>query len=192
MNGHELFSRLPSLRTSRLELRALSMRDARDVFAYASDHEVAQYTTWDAHPRLEDSRRFLRTVIQMRALGQAVPWGVVDLESGRVIGTAGFVSWRPEQRRAEVGYAIAKSHWNRGLATEAMAEILRFGWHRMDLYRIEARCLVENSSSERVMQKLAMRFEGVLRGQIFIKGQFRDVKMYAVLRTDLGDALAAQ
>lgn len=169
-------------------MRALSLRDARDVFAYASDPDVARYTTWDAHLRIEDSRRFLRTVMQMRALGQAVPWGVVDLETGRLIGTAGYVWWRPDGRRAEVGYAIARSHWNRGLVTEAMEEILRFGWQHMDLHRIEARCLVQNASSERVMQKLAMQFEGVLRGQIFIKGQFRDVKLYAILRTDIGEA----
>lgn len=185
MTPKELFSRLPTLHTERLELRALGMRDVRDLNAYAGDPEVARHTTWDAHLDLEDSRRFLRTVQKMRALGQAVPWGVVDRSSGRLIGTAGFVWWRPDQRRAEVGYAIARSHWNRGLTTEAMQAIVRFGWQRMELHRIEARCLIENSASERVMQKIGMRFEGILRGQILVKGQFRDVKMYALLRTDL-------
>lgn len=184
MTSRELFAQLPVLSTGRLRLRPLSLRDARDMFAYAGDPEVARYTTWEPHQSLEDSRRFLRAVLQQRFLGQPVPWGIVELHSGRLLGTAGFVSWRPEQRRAEVGYAIARSHWNQGYVTEAMRRILEFGWREMQLHRIEARCLTENGASERVMQKIGMRYEGILRGQIYFKGQFRDVKMYAILRTD--------
>ena len=54
----------------------------------------------------------------------------------------------------------------------------------MQLNRVEAKCVDENESSERVMQKVGMQFEGVARSALFIKGQFRNIKIYAILRDE--------
>ena len=54
----------------------------------------------------------------------------------------------------------------------------------MQLNRVEAKCVSENESSERVMQKVGMQYEGIARSALFIKGQFRDIKIYAILRDE--------
>ena len=56
--------------------------------------------------------------------------------------------------------------------------------NEMDLVRIQARCLVENIGSSRVMEKAGMQFEGVIRKGMFVKGKHQDLKMYAILRED--------
>lgn len=52
----------------------------------------------------------------------------------------------------------------------------------MNLVRIQARCFVENTGSERVMQKAGMSFEGIIRKGMFVKGEHVDLKLYAIIK----------
>ncbi|MBX6342671.1 MAG: GNAT family N-acetyltransferase, partial [Thermomicrobiaceae bacterium] len=83
----DAFRDLPRLETERLALRPLRLADAGDVFAYASDPEVARYTSWEPHRSIEESRAFLRQVLAAYAVGRTGTWGIVDRASGRVVGT---------------------------------------------------------------------------------------------------------
>lgn len=179
-----VYGDLPTLETPRLILRRFRLQDAADVFAYACDPEVARLTTWEAHTTLEDSRRFVEWVVGQHEQGQVAPWAVVTRDDPRVIGTCGYGWWNPRHASAELAYAIGRPYWNRGLTTEACREVVRFGFEIMGLNRIEIRCHPDNLASERVMQKVGASFEGILRQQMFVKGQYDDLKLYALLRND--------
>jgi ribosomal-protein-alanine N-acetyltransferase len=60
--------------------------------------------------------------------------------------------------------------------------MIAFGFEKMDLNRVEARCVAENTASARVMEKAGMTYEGTLRQREFLKGAYRDMKLYAILR----------
>jgi [ribosomal protein S5]-alanine N-acetyltransferase len=62
--------------------------------------------------------------------------------------------------------------------------VIRFGFGRMKLNRIQARCIAENTDSARVMEKAGMTYEGTLRESEFIKGAYRDMKIYSILRRE--------
>ena len=115
---------------------------------------------------------------------QVAPWGIEYKETGKFIGTVDFVSWRPNHKVAEIGYGISKDFWGKRLATEAAKEVIKFGFENMDLVRIEARCLLENIGSARVMEKVGMSFEGIIRKGEFLKGKHQDLKTYSVLREE--------
>lgn len=63
-------------------------------------------------------------------------------------------------------------------------EILKidFGFNKIKLHRLEARCITANFGSEKVMLKNGMKFEGVLRDVVYAKGAFRSLKLYSILR----------
>jgi len=103
---------------------------------------------------------------------------------GKLIGTCGFVTWFRHDARAEVAYALARPYWGQGLGTEAMRAVTAFGFTSMRLNRIEARCLIENRASARVLEKAGMRLEGVMRQHIFLKGGYRDLQLYATLKDE--------
>jgi ribosomal-protein-alanine N-acetyltransferase len=63
--------------------------------------------------------------------------------------------------------------------------MIRFGFERMKLRRIEARCIAENTGSARVMEKAGMTYEGTLRQRAFIKSAYRDMKIYSILSSEL-------
>lgn len=178
------FRRLPTLTTERLTLRPLRREDAADMFAYASDPEMAHYTLWEAHRTLADTRQFLTYTLACYERGEPASWGVVLTATGRLIGTCGFVGWNMNHRRGEIGYAIARALWGQGLATEAARAVVDFGFRATTVYRLQALCMVENTASARVMEKLGMHYEGILRGFMVHKGHPSDMKMYATLRND--------
>ena len=181
------FSSLPELATEHLLLRPLVMRDARDIFAYASDPEVARYVLWDPHTSLADTRSYIRYMRGLYRRGLPSSWGVELRETGRVIGTVGFMWYSSQNLSAEVGYSFAREHWNRGYATEALRAALCSAFASIPLNRVEAQHDVRNPASGRVMEKCGMKMEGVLRQRIKNKGELADVALWAILRSDLED-----
>lgn len=175
---------LPTLETERLILRKMTSNDAGAVFAYASDPEVARYVLWEAHRSIEDSRAFVELAVSRYESGGEPEWGIVYKGDHRFVGTCGIVSWEPEHARVEIGYALSREYRGRGLMPEAVRAMISFGFGRMGLNRIEARCITENAASARVMQKAGMTYEGTLRQRERIKGEYRDMQMYSILRDE--------
>lgn len=173
----------PTLVTERLLLRRFRPADEADVFRYCCDPEVARMTTWEPHETLEDTRRFLRWAQTCYDEAIGGPWAMTRRETGDVVGAIGLTVVWPHLR-GEIGYWVGRPFWREGLTTEAGRAVLEYAFGHLALHRVEARCDVANSASERVMQKLGMSFEGVLRQHIFSKGVFRDMKLYSLLRDE--------
>jgi len=180
----DIFRNLPLLETERLRIRKLSLRDANDLFEYASLPEVAEHVSWDYHRNISDSVRFLRMITAQYEDGIPSPWGIVLKENSKLIGTIGFHIWSSVNFFAEVGYALSKDYWNRGIMTEALNTVLDYGFIRMSLNRIEATCMLDNAASEKVLMKCGMKYEGIMQKKIFAKEKFHDLKLFAILKTD--------
>jgi ribosomal-protein-alanine N-acetyltransferase len=180
------FYDLPILETERIRLRRLSLDDAADVYEYAQDPEVSRYLTWEPSKSVDDSRAFLETVVEAYRQGKPADWGIEHKTDGRLIGTCGFIKWDQARNCAEIAYALARPYWNRGIVTEAAKAVTDFGFIRMGIYRLEAFCLPANSASARVMEKLGMRYEGTLRAYFLIKGDYRDMQVYSILKPEWG------
>jgi [ribosomal protein S5]-alanine N-acetyltransferase len=178
----EALKDLPTLETDRLSLRKMTLDDAEAVFAYASDTEVSRYTLWERHHSTKDSRAFLKLVIQKYENGGEPDWGIVYKDDHRFVGACGLVNWETEHARAEVGFVLSREYWGRVLMPEAVRALISFGFERMNLNRVEARCIVENVASARVMEKAGMAYEGTLRQREYIKGAYRDINVYAILK----------
>ena len=179
-----IFSCLPVLETDRLTLRPLQMRDAQDMYAYASDPAVSRYVLWDAHRSLRETRRYLRAARRQYRKGLPGCYAIVLRSSGRMIGTIGFMWVNTDHQSAEVGYSLSRDYWNQGLMTEALRAVVAFGFDTLRLHRIEAQHATENPASGRVMAHAGMRYEGTMRGAKLLHGRFVDLAGYAILAND--------
>ena len=95
-----------------------------------------------------------------------------------------FVVSMSEHRRAELGYWLGVPYWGKGYATEASQEILRFGFETLKLRRIYASYVTENPTSGRVLEKIGMRYEGILRSHICKWDVFHDLVFYGILHDE--------
>ena len=178
------FSHPPTLETPRLILRRLRMKDAKDIFRYASDERVARYVLWEPHRSLSDTRAYIRYVRQLYRNALPSSWAIELKESGAVIGTIGFMWYSSENRSAEVGYSLSAEYWNRGLMTEALSRLIASAFDDLGINRLEAQYDIRNPASGRVMEKCGMREEGILRSRIFSKNEYVDVALCSVLASD--------
>lgn len=104
----------------------------------------------------------------------------------RDLGLIGAIALRlaAADEQGELSYWVGAPFWNRGYASEAALRMLDFGFRDLGLRRIHAHHMVRNPASGRVMRKIGMRQEGVMRQAVKIRGAVEDVAHYAILRDE--------
>lgn len=184
MKVEDIFKDLPTLETERLTLRKFTIDDRQDMFDYSSEPDVSRFVPWETHKTIEDTNDFLSYILNQYSQGKLSPWAIEYKENKKVIGTIDYVAWSPSHHRAEIGFILSKDYWGKGLIVEAASKVIKFGFNNMELNRIEAPCMVENVQSQRVLQKLGMKLEGISKEKYFIKGKFRDMATYSILKRE--------
>jgi ribosomal-protein-alanine N-acetyltransferase len=89
-----------------------------------------------------------------------------------------------QQARGSLAYWLGARYWNQGYTTEAARRAVIFGFTDLRLHRIKAACFPRNRASARVMEKVGLRYEGLLRGYVCKGGPFEDVLIYALLEDE--------
>ena len=171
----------PTLRTERLILRPFSLVDAPDVMRLAGDRRVYETTSFIPHPYGDGMAESWISTHQAVFYEERGAVFAVCLANGYLIGTISLNRAGPFNR-AELGYWIGPEYWNRGYCTEAVKAILEYGFTALGYHKISARHFVGNVPSGRVMQKVGMVREGVLRDEVVKDGRFVTVEIYGILR----------
>jgi [ribosomal protein S5]-alanine N-acetyltransferase len=168
------------LTTTRLVLRPYSGADITELVPLIGTREVAATTGRIAHPYNEQhARDFL-----VMASDPDKIWLAITLRSdGRQIGGVGLRVDRQHQH-AELGYWLGVLYWGKGYATEAAAEMMRYGFEVLQIHRICASFFKGNQASGRILKKLGMIHEGCQREHIRKWDQFVDLELYGILRKD--------
>mgnify|MGYP003297900952 CR=1 FL=1 len=151
-----------ALETPRLRLRVPLVDDAAAIFdAYTQDAQVARYTSWSPHRSLDETRTFLEQHCEAGwTAGTVFSWLITMSEGGYV---AGMIDFRLTACRAEVGYVLAQRYWGHGFMTEAADAVVEWVIAQPEIHRVWATVDLENVASQRVLEKVGMVREGVLR-----------------------------
>lgn len=173
---------MQELTTPRLRLRALAPGDEDAVHRYAGDPEVCRFVTWGPNS-VEDTRRFVAAAVRAAQLdGPPDSWTWAVVLDGDLVGSVGLTVRSRENGRGELGYALRRDRWGSGVTTEAAGAVLQFAFGPAGLARVEATCRPENSGSRRVLERIGMQREGLLRSHVVVRGERRDSLLYAALR----------
>jgi len=184
MNFENYLKEMPNFETKRLKLRQLTFADLDDVYKFCSNSRVAYPMTWEVNTSPEITNEFLKEVITGYEKGESGEWAIEWKETGRVIGVAAFIEWSNKHKCLEIGYFLSEDYWGKGIVTEALQELIYYGFSELNSIRIEGRCDTDNTGSQKVMQKLGMKYEGTLRKNEYIKGEFRDTQVYSLLSSE--------
>jgi len=109
-------------------------------------------------------------------------WRIVPRHLEQVTGLVGFIRWERDAAVAEIGFGLVQAMSGQGYMTEACRAVLDYGFADMGLRRIEARCQITNAASARVLEKIGMRREAVVRGRVHSKAPEEDFWLYAITR----------
>jgi len=181
----EAAMRIYPIRTARLTLRWPEMSDASALVRLLSEPSVSRNIPRIRYPyRKADAVAWLRRVRKPRFnhdFGRGYDFTV---EMGGTIVGACHLSWNREQRRAFFGYWVGKPYRRQGIATEVSKGLLDFAFAKLGAQRVWAMAFADNLASRRVLEKVGLRQEALLRRNTILHGRWRDDACYGVLRAE--------
>ena len=173
-----------TLTTPRLVLRRLTVDDAQAMYDnWATDERVTKFLSWDLHESVDATRALLTTWAAEYDKPEYYHW-VIGFED-TIVGTINFHALDDRGEKCELGYCIGSKWWNKGIVTEAAAEVIRFAFEELGMNKISALYDTENPGSGRVMEKNGMTREGLLREHSMRKDGTRgDMAWYSILKRE--------
>lgn len=180
----EVIVLIKELNTQRLHLRIMDVSDSHSLFKIWSDSDVTKYMNISSFTHETQAKEMIELLKDLAYAGEAIRFSMIDRKSNVIIGTCGFNSIDYENAKAEIGYDIAKAYWGMGYAPEGIRALLTYAFKTLKLNRIEAKVDPANVNSIKVLQKLNFTLEGTLRQYEKSKGNYIDVNMYSLLKTD--------
>ena len=170
------------LETDRLVLREFLAGDWERMYVIESDPESVRYQSYE--PRTpEGCREYMRRCAQdledqpRRVYDMAVVLRDADL----LIGRCGLKLTGEQPGEAVLWYILDRARWGHGYMPEAARALLEFGFGTLRLHRVWADCDPRNTASIRVREKLGMRREAHLVENAWIKGEWTDSLLHAIL-----------
>lgn len=193
LNLHKFFTKFPTIHLGDIVLRDLMLTDKQQYLEMMSDPEVIKYMSDEDVPTtLEETEREIKFWGGLFYRKQSIFWAIADASTNVMIGTIGFNMWNFSNRRAEISYDLMRPYWRKGLMNKALNNAMIFGFRNMNLARIEARTMLENEPSRKLLEKVGFKQEGILRRYRMIHGQPTDVTMYSLIEEEFtGRALLA-
>lgn len=179
------------IQTPRLLLREPRPADAAAVFAYASDPAVLRHLGWRGHVDEADSARHIAFELHRWLKGSAWVWVLAWREgpmAGQVIGQIGLQPQShpaSEAHHLRLGYLLARAHWGQGLMGEAVKAVLDAALAQPAVWRVDALCDLDNAASARLLSRLGLQAEGVMRRGIVhpqVSDAPRDVRVWAKVK----------
>ncbi|WP_100011323.1 GNAT family N-acetyltransferase [Lentibacillus sediminis] len=170
--------------TERLTVRDIELDDAGLIEKYASDYDLAKTTLNIPHPYPKGSaKEFVTASLQAQEEGKLLILAVTVKPENEFIGLINL-NINKVFNRAELGYWIAKPFWGKGFGTEAAKEIVRVGFEELKLNRIYAQAFTTNPGSYRIMEKVGLKHEGILKEHVKRNGDYFDIKVYGMTKSE--------
>lgn len=173
-----------TIETERLILRRLRIDDYRRLFENCSQQEAMNYlgltseeAYWTCRKKYEEGMQTYRIRYEVFQL--------LHKDERRVMGDCGFHTWFPDHFRAEIGYGlIQEADRRKGYMTEAIREVLNYGFTVMNLNRVEALIAPGNIASLKVIESMGFKQEGILREHYFTNNRLEDSVLFALLKSE--------
>lgn len=141
--------------------------------------DVVRYLPWGPRDRAAALQSLERKIANAGPTQTA--YAVIRDSDDAFLGELNLTVFDADNRNAEIGFLFLPEFHGHGYATEAARELLRIAFVDWDLHRLIGRCDARNDSSARLMRRLGMRQEAHFRRNEFIKGEWTDELVFALL-----------
>jgi ribosomal-protein-alanine N-acetyltransferase len=165
-----------------LRLRYATPADAPRFFELARDREVTRYFSW-GYQQPADAEGWIASLPAKREAGELLDFVIEHSDEG-IIGSTGLSELSSRDRRAMVGTWLGRAYWGSGANAEAKALVCALAFGPLGLRRLGAYAGLENSRSQRALERLGFRREGELREWHIHGERSYDLAIYGLLRTE--------
>ena len=175
------FDPFPNLETERLLLRRVDANDIKEIFALRSNPETMKYIPRPLVKTDEEALAHIAMIDGKIDSNEGINWAITLKNNPKLIGIIGHYMIKPEHYRAEIGYMLLPEYHGKGIVSEAVKEVVKYGFEVMKLHSIEAVLDHENYGSAKVLEKNGFVKEAHLKENSFFEGRFLDTLIYSIL-----------
>lgn len=174
----------PVLEGERVLLRPMTREDGPAIVAAASDGKL--WELFYTHiPSGDDVEDYLDVAVQQRDYGRAMPFVVIDKRDGRLVGATRYLRMNEAALRLEIGATFyAKSVQRSAINSECKLLLLSRAFEVMGCQCVQIRTDFFNFASQRAIERLGAKRDGILRNHAFMRGRMRDIVVYSILATE--------
>ncbi|MEL6303676.1 MAG: GNAT family N-acetyltransferase [Bacteroidota bacterium] len=172
--------------SKRLKIRRIEWNDLEHIHTLHSLPESDEFNTLGIPKDMDATKKVITPWIAENQSNSPknYTFAVESNDNAEFLGLFGLKLGKPKFKSAEVWYIFHPNHWGKGYATEAVNAVLKFGFEKLKLHRIEAGCAVENIGSIKVLEKAGMFREGRKREILPLKSGWSDNFSFAILESD--------
>lgn len=179
-NNSNIFSTFPILQTERLDLIEIKQKHLTDIFKLFSDDNVTKFYNINTLTIEKDAQKYLDWFKTRFNEKLGIRWGIALKDKTDIIGTIGFNNFT-KNHRANIGYDLQKDYWNNGFISESLTSVIKFGFEKLEINRIEAEVMPGNIYSEKALIKFGFIREGLLRDWMLWNEMHYDMIMYSLI-----------
>ena len=170
----------PELSTERFLLKQVLAEDQAFLFEGLGDpvvmpHNGVYYTSF------EETARQLEWYNTNYEAGTGIAWKIADKQTGESIGVISVYYFKPEHKKAEIGFWLLPKFWRQGIASEVIKPVIEYWQNTKGVHRIEAFVEEENTGSTNVLRKAGFQYEGTMRECEIKFGRFISLHIYSLL-----------
>jgi [ribosomal protein S5]-alanine N-acetyltransferase len=176
---------IDALSTPSLIIRDVRASDAAAFHAYMQHEDYWRDLPMDSPSTASVARMVDRWLEdQTKQPRSSFVMAATDKVTGKVVGEAIFHIRSQRWQQGEIGWGISSNRAGHGLGTEIGHAMLRLAFGKFHLHRVYAQCRVENRASRRIMEKLGMREEGILRENVLARGTWWSSVQCSILTSE--------
>jgi ribosomal-protein-alanine N-acetyltransferase len=177
------FSFLPfqNLESERLLLRQITSNDVNEIFELRSNPETMKYIPRPLVISIDEAMDHIKMIQDKIDTNEGINWAITLKDSPRMIGIIGHYRIRWEHFRSEIGYMLLPEYHGKGLITEAIELMIKYGFDDMKMHSLEAIIDPDNTASARVLEKNNFVKEAHILQNEFYDGKFLDTVIYSIL-----------
>lgn len=171
------------LEGSRVKLIPLVMDHAEELWESAENEDLWQHYTFRRMENFDKFKDFLAGSLKEAETGKGFTFTIIDKATGKMRGGTSFLDIQPASRSLEIGRTwLAKELHGTGFNAECKFLLLRYCFEEMKLIRVFFKTDSNNIRSQKAMEKIGARFEGVLRNHMIRDdGTFRHSAYYSII-----------
>ncbi|WP_409254335.1 GNAT family N-acetyltransferase [Bacillus sp. SCS-153A] len=176
----------PTIETERLFLEKFKLTDAQTAFHHwLSDEKVSDNRVSAAHTSVSKTMERLTNIVSKYEHEEFCYWAIKLKDGGELIGEIDLYDFDRATENCEVSYSLGYHWWNKGYGTEALKAVVEFGFTYMNVHKISAAHNTDNPASGKVMRKVGMQQEGIIRDMIRnSKNQYKDCAVYGIIQKE--------
>lgn len=180
----DIWTEIPTLEGNHVILRPMERADGPDIVAAAGDGRLWELF-YTAVPGPDSIEAYLDSAAAETAYGRAMPFVVIDKASGKIVGATRYMRMKPDAKRLEIGTTFyAQSAQRSPINSEAKLLLLTHAFDTMGCMCVQLRTDGLNFQSQRAIERLGAKRDGVLRNHSILNGRRRDTVVYSIIANE--------